>query len=150
VTLLLAEFANLLKLDMGSNDFFNKLPAHIPPIADALLSWSDDKATQGLWAKLGFGQRSQLSAAFRLFCKIQATFLATRIIQQDAESSKSNLIEDLQCLKTFEDYKDYSVQISQAVELIKSEEHTLIHWFDFLRLFHKELCQRDYNLYRIR
>ena len=65
---------NVLKMtEMKSNDLLNIFCEYFKRLGN-------DRQQQGFWATLGFGQKSQYSPKFRLFCKSIAFFLEINVL----------------------------------------------------------------------
>ncbi|TPX40732.1 hypothetical protein SeLEV6574_g06442, partial [Synchytrium endobioticum] len=69
--ILLHLFVHLLSAELscaaGMAPNHSKLVSALPPVADALARWGEDRASSGLWATFGLGAKSRLSVELRLF-----------------------------------------------------------------------------------
>ncbi|KAJ3267384.1 Ectopic P granules protein 5 [Borealophlyctis nickersoniae] len=126
VVLLLAQFAQLLGEELSSlplPEHHSRLRAQSAGIADALLRWGEDRASQGLWATLGFGPRSRLSVDFRLFARAVGTFIATRLLGSGPANSeqKARLIAGVASLQHIVDYEKVARHVEPVVEFLQDD-----------------------------
>jgi hypothetical protein len=129
ITLLLTEFAHLLNrelMELSMPEHHSRLRAHLPPMADALFRWSDDRSSKGIWATLGFGKQSTLSPEFILFCRSLATFITTRLLGKEAQEEKTRMIEELATFANRQEYKTkYASHINHVTNFLKDPQETL-------------------------
>lgn len=90
--LLLSQFALLLSEELSSlplPENHSRLRGHLPKVAEVLLKWSEDRASQGLWATLGMGPKSSLSIEFRFFARAVGTFISTRLLVKQQQQHRT-------------------------------------------------------------
>ncbi|KAI9209867.1 uncharacterized protein BJ171DRAFT_485419 [Polychytrium aggregatum] len=99
-------FVDILTLELSSMtvpENHSRLRSQLVSVADVMLGWSEDRASQGLWATLGFGPKSRLSIEFRFFSKALSTFIATRLFRHDDGDSVETFSEpQLRMIETFD------------------------------------------------
>lgn len=129
IILMISQFAHLLQKelhDMTISEHHSRLRAHLPPIADALFRWSDDKKSRGIWASLGFGTTSLLSCEFVLFCRVLAAFIVTRLLGSDSNDEREKIIEGVAQFSLQSVYTKYSSHIDKVFGILRDPNETLV------------------------
>ncbi|KAJ3207928.1 hypothetical protein HDU67_007123 [Dinochytrium kinnereticum] len=128
VLLLFLKFSELLQDELSAlplPEHHSRLRAHLPAMADSLLRWGQDRANQGLWATLGFGPKSRLSAEFRFFSRAAGAFLATRLIGANGgrkeEEQKLRLIEAVSSVSQSREFENSWCQVEDVVQFLRDE-----------------------------
>jgi len=137
--LLLSEYARLLAEEMHQLNLpqhHSRLRSLLPKIADSLMKWSEDRGTEGLWATIGLGPKSRLSTGFRLFSKIIGSFIAIRLLSNDADDigwdtmdketdESSKMISNIRAMISTREYEKLSRPVEDLIGYLQDSSKTL-------------------------
>ncbi|KAJ3404367.1 Ectopic P granules protein 5 [Chytridiales sp. JEL 0842] len=157
--LLLSLFSDLLFEELSSlpvPEHHSRLRGHLSAVADSLLKWSEDTASQGLWATLGFGPRSQLSPEFRFFCRSLGTFIVIRLmevtgdgdINKRDEQNKARLLTGVSGLMQNRDFETCWDRIPGVLEFLNDDDKRLVHMRDLVAIlgFFSDFAGREFRI----
>ncbi|RUS30827.1 hypothetical protein BC938DRAFT_478908 [Jimgerdemannia flammicorona] len=140
--LLLSKFAEIFATaEFDAEPRNRRLVPGLIAIFRTVMRWCEDKDSRGIFGTLGLGSKSPYDPGFRLFARVVATFLATRLVDAGVEVHVDvvALVETLTTLLSKnKEYASLKREVEFAVEVVKDKTKE-IRW---LRELVDELTRR--------